>query len=417
MDNNAVRLNFSEIRVDLLIKTPVNNFDANYYNLSVRFELKLLRRSLLTRRRGLARFTSGAAVAGIAAGVASLIFAQALGRGFQSEMQGKILANTAHISIFSLDEDTAALEHLSAKIAAIPGVLKITPSAAEHVIVYGPAAGGYALLITRDSGDPPDSGEPAITIGSELANKIGAVSGDTVDLITFGQGGQPRTNAVRVAGIFQTGLFEYDSTWIKAAPLTFARLAGEQQFRPRSLNLSVDDIYATDVIAGRIAEATGPRYRVLDWREANAPLFAALALERKGAIAILSLIVLIAALNITTTLALIVNARRLDIAILRTCGARGRSVVAMFVLDGLILGGGGTLIGLLVGIGGSFLANYFRLISLNPEVYSLNRIPLKPDFGDIGVIVFGVITLSIASTLYPALMASRVKPMDNLRNQ
>ena len=382
----------------------------------MRFGLKLFRRSLLSGRRGLARFTSAAAVAGIAAGVASLIFAQALGRGFQNEMRDKVLANTAHISITPLDGDTGDLSELSRKLSGARHITNVIPSAAEHIIINGPSSGSYALLITRDTGEPPDSGEAEILAGSELAKKIGAVSGDTVDLIIFGPGGQPRTTSVRLSGTFQTGLFEYDSTWVKASPQAFAQFEGLPRFLPRILNVFVDDIYATDVITEEIRGQVGSGYNVLDWREANAPLFAALALERKGAVAILALIVLIAALNITTTLALIVNARRMDIAVLRTCGAKGRNVVSMFVLDGLILGAAGTLIGLAAGIGGSILANYFRLISLDPEVYSLNQIPLEPEITDIAVIILGVIVLSIASTLYPALMASRIKPMENLRN-
>lgn len=383
----------------------------------MRFGLKLLRRSLLSRRRGLARFTSLAAVVGIAAGVASLIFAQALGRGFQNEMRDKILVNTAHISIFPINEGAVSLVELAGRIARIENVTRVSAAATEQAVVNGSASGSYASIVSREADDAPDTDGSAVTIGEELAREIGAVTGDEVDLITFAPGGEPRTTTVRVAGVFRTGLFEYDSTWIKASPPVFARLVGETEFTPRSLQVFVADIYDSDKTAERIRESVGPDFRVLDWREANAPLFAALSLERQGAIALISLIVLIAALNITTTLALLVNEHRLDIAILRTCGARGRSLVAMFVFDGLILGISGALIGLLLGIGGSFLANYFRLISLNAEVYSLSRIPLEPEFADIAVIIFGVIILSIASTLYPAVMASRLKPMENLRNQ
>jgi lipoprotein-releasing system permease protein len=140
-------------------------------------------------------------------------------------------------------------------------------------------------------------------------------------------------------------------------------------------------------------------------------------LERKAALAIISLIIFIAALNITTTLALLVNERRLDIAILRTSGARTRSLMTIFLLEGLFLGFTGIFFGVALGLFGCLIGNYFKIISLPEEVYSLSYIPLRPEISNILLIIFIAVFLCLVATLYPALKASRIRPLENLRTQ
>jgi lipoprotein-releasing system permease protein len=183
------------------------------------------------------------------------------------------------------------------------------------------------------------------------------------------------------------------------------------------LGATVVDIYKADETANEIRQKLGGNFKVIDWQEANQPLFAALSLEKRVALAIISLIIFIAALNITTTLALLVNERRLDIAVLRTCGAKAKSLILIFLLEGLTLGFVGIFCGLCLGLLGCFLGNYFKIVSISKEVYSLSYIPFRPDLETILLIISVAFLLCLAATVYPAFKASRIKPLENLRQQ
>ena len=374
------------------------------------FELKLAWKYFRARRRSLARFTSVVAVLGIAAGVASLIIAQALARGFADEMRDKILANTAHISVFLTDG--AALENhseIAESLKKIENVRAIEPTAYENSLILGEAGSAYAILKVQARNNLKGS---QIAVGARLAEKMNLKPGGEAEIVTLENQTPSR---VRVAETFETGLYDYDSTWIIITPEKYAQLRGQPQFVPTTLNVSVGDIYAAGETADRIRAGLGARFRVLDWQEANRPLFAALGLERKVALAVICLIIFIAALNITTTLALLVNERRLDIAILRTCGARTRSLATIFLLEGLLLGFLGTFAGLVFGLAGCFLGNYLKIISLSAEVYALEYIPLRPEISSVLTVLASALVLSLAACLYPALKASRIKPLENLR--
>lgn len=386
------------------------------------FELRLLRRFHRFKRRGLARFTSFVAVIGIAVGVGSLILALALARGFQDEMRDKILANTAHIAIFSNDGgEVINWQAVNEKLEQNDSIRSTSASTYESVVLTGPTSTSYAILKVRssNSGDNVQARtirEPEIAVGAELAERTGLVAGAKGEIIVLREG-QPNTGNIRVTGVFQTGLYDYDSTWAYISPEDYARLYGLEKFSPTVLNVMVDNIYETGEIAREIREMIGGEFRVLDWREANQPLFAALSLEKKVVIGIISLIILIAVLSITSTLALLVNERRLDIAVLRTCGAQSRSLLSLFVLEGLFLGAVGTIAGVVLGLLGCLLANHFELISLPGEVYSLRSIPLQPALADVSIVAVVALVLSAVATLYPAYAASRSKPLEDLRNQ
>ena len=363
----------------------------------------------------MARFTSVVAVVGIAVGVASLIMAQALARGFQQEMRDKILSNTAHVSVFFSDgAEISSWREVSKNLKKLENVEKIEPTAYKNSIIAGKDAVSYAILrVQAKSEEKPNK----VAIGARLAERIGAKIGDEVEIITVENQSEPKRSKVFVGDIFQTGLFEYDSTWISVSPENFAAMSGQVNFTPTFLSVSVKDIYATDETAREMREILGESFRVVDWQEANQPLFAALSLERKVSLAIISLIIFIAALNITTTLALLVNERKFDIAVLRTCGAKTKSLIFIFLVEGLILGFLGIFFGVVLGLFGCFLGNRFRLINLSAEVYSLSYIPLRPDFLIILLIIFIAFILCLAATVYPAFRASRLKPLENLRSQ
>ena len=389
------------------------------------YELKLAWKYFRTRRKSLARFTSLVAISGITAGVASLIIANALARGFSDEMQDKILANTAHITVFTSDGmEISSWRIIKEKLEKFENVENVSPTTYENAFLIGTDSTSYAVLRVQSSKFKVQSQSETsnlehgnVLLGKKLAEKTNLKAGDKAEIITLTNGIEPNRSKLRIGGTFQTGLYEYDSSWIYISPESFAHLVGKNEFSPTILNVSLKDIYKANETAAEIRAELGENFKVLDWQEANQPLFAALSLERKVALAIISLIIFIAALNITTTLALLVNERRLDIAVLRTCGAKTRSLISIFLFEGLILGFIGIFFGVVLGLLGCFFGNYFKIIKLSMEVYSLSFIPFRPHFANILLIIFIAFLLSLTACLYPAFKASRVKPLENLRTQ
>jgi len=385
--------------------------------IAMSFELKLAWKYFRARRKSLARFTSFVAVVGIAAGVASLIIAQSLARGFSDEMKDKILTNTAHITIVLKDgNEISNWREVKKNLERLENVQEVLPTSYENALIIGADTTNYAILRVQSSENANQKLSAEISLGKQLAEKLNLKIGDKAEIVTLENQNSPHRTFLNVKDIFQTGLYEYDSTWIYISPETFAYLAGKSDFTPTILSVSVRDIYKSNETAAAIRKNLSDGFKIVDWQEANQPLFAALSLERKVALAIISLIIFIAVLNITTTLALLVNERRFDIAILRTCGARARSLILVFLFEGLFLGFPGIFSGVVLGLLVCFVGNHFRLVSLTAEVYSLNYIPLHPKLFSILLIIFVAFALCLAATIYPAFRASRIKPLENLRN-
>lgn len=381
-------------------------------------ELKLVSRFLFSRRRSLVKFTSTVAVAGLVAGVASLIIAQALARGFQDEMRDKLLANTPHVAVFRRDgTDITYWQLLTDKLKVVENVESVSGFSSESIFLIGSSFSNQAVLRTYDSMETGREDAVKVYLGSELAERSGLKAGRDAEIVLLRNGDETRRSRVEVVEIFKTGLFDFDSMTVRVSTADFAKLYGDERFTPRSLNVSVKDIYGSKETARLIREIAGNGFRVIDWQEANGPLFAALSLEKKVAFSIILLIVLIAVLNISTTLALLVNERRSDIAVLRTCGAKAKSLVLMFVLEGLLLGTIGILGGTILGLLACWLANTNRLICLPTDVYSIAYIPLRPAVVDVLIIAAVTSALCLIATFYPAFAASRIKPMENFRIQ
>jgi lipoprotein-releasing system permease protein len=391
------------------------------------FEAKLAWRYFRARRKSLARFTSLVAILGIAAGVASLILANALARGFANEMQDKILANTAHISVFQTNSaEISDWQMIKANLEKSETIESVSATTYESAVLAGAQTTSYAILRVVESRQPSENSERLtkaedqpieISLGKELAEKMNLKIGDEAEIITLENQSAPTNSKVFVKEIFRTGLYEYDATWIRVSPENFVRLKEQSNFTPTVLTASVRDIYAANETAAEIQRNLGANFKAVDWQAANQPLFAALSLERRVAFAIISLIIFIAALNITTTLALLVGERRLDIAVLRTCGATAKSLIFVFLLEGLLLGLAGISCGVSLGLLGCLLGNRFKIINLSAQVYSLSYIPFHPETETILLIILIAVLLCLAATAYPALRASQIKPLENLRQQ
>jgi len=267
-----------------------------------------------------------------------------------------------------------------------------------------------------------DETPAAAIIGAELAARTGLDRVGAEGWIITGEktpeppGLLPRARRVRVAGVFRSGLYDYDASWVYVPLAVAAQSASGGATQDSSaISVEVADIYATEETAPRVRRAIGDRWTIVDWREANRPLFAALELERRIVALIISLIMIVAALSITTTLVLIVVERRADIAILGAMGARPRGIMLVFVIEGAIIGAIGAVVGLALGLAACFVGDYFELVRLPADVYAISSVPFHPTLRDAVLPALVAFVVSLVATIYPARAASRVRPAEALR--
>lgn len=394
----------------------------------------------------MARVTALLAIIGIAFGVASLIVSLALANGFRDEMRDKILRGTAHLTVMRADgQPLADYRDVIGRIRSVPDVTAASPTTYDGAVVSGPNASAYAVLRGIDSGsaterfelqrkltagslaslfEPPitESNEPRlpnVILGSELAKRTGLQVNDVAEIIPASASVARRApiyRHVRVAGIFHSGLFEYDSTWIYLSFDRAAVFAGPD--RPASL-ISVEVRNVDDIkqVAARVRTALGNGYTTIDWQEANMQLFTALALERRVGMIVIALIILIAALNITTSLVLVVVERRSDIAILRTMGATTKSIMAVFIIEGAVIGVIGAVMGVALGQAACFVGNHYKLVHLPADVYSIGSVPFNSQLRDVLLAAAVAFFLSLLATIYPAQAAARLRPVETLRER
>lgn len=416
------------------------------------YEIFLALRNLHSRqKRRLARVTALIAVIGIAVGVAALLFALALANGFRDEMRDKILRGTAHITVMRGDgQSMPDYQDLATRVANVPGVKNATGTTYDGAIVIGPKGSAYAVLRGFDRTTAQTTSEisrtliagsvervfelskgnedlanqdlanqelPGVVLGAELASRAGLEVGDVAEIIAASHSGAAANGSRRrvlVAGLFRSGLFEYDSTWIYLPLDTAAAFSGGTH-AASVISVQVQNIYDVKQTSEKIRQALGSSYTTIDWQEANRPLFTALAFERRIGAVIIALIILIAALNITTSLILVVMERHRDIAILSALGATGRSIMSIFVIEGAVVGLLGAVAGVSLGAIAILIANRYQLISLPADVYSISNVPLNLHFRDLALAALIAFALSIIATIYPARAAARIRPAESLR--
>ena len=385
------------------------------------YEVFLAFRYLRSRRkRRLARATSIAAVLGICMGVAALIVAFALSNGFRDEMKDKILQGTAHLSIVRADgrpiENHA---ELARRLRELDGVVSASATTYDGAIARGSKGTGYAVLrgieneqanrwLKEGSFAPLFApGEiPGAVVGIDLAAKLGVSVGDVFQVLPANE---QVTRRLRVAGTFRSGLFEYDSTWIYVA------FAGDNH-AASVMSVQVSDADNVKQVAANVSRVLGNSYTLIDWQQANQPLFSALALERRMGLFIIGLIIAIATLNITTMLILVVVERRRDIAILSALGATRAGVMLVFIIEGAVMGAIGALAGVILGLVMCLIGNHYHLVSLPPDVYSISNVPLTPRPTEMFLAALVAFVLSVLATIYPARAASRMRPVEALRD-
>ena len=401
------------------------------------YELFLALRYLRVRhKRRLARVTALAAVIGIAMGVAAFIVALALSNGFRDEMRNKILQGTAHINVlrsdgYPISEPTS----VATQIRKVQGVIGASATTYDGAVVRGSKSSGYAVLRGIEPGSAeaasltewleagslfekkPPSVEPQAVVGADLANRVGLSVGDVFQIIPTGSAANsvnPQTRRLRVSGVFRSGLFEYDSTWIYLPLETVTVFTGENH-SASIISVQVRDIDDVKRTSEEIKKTLGTGYNTIDWQQANQPLFTALAVEHRMGLLIIGLIIAIAALNITSMLILVVIERRRDIAILNALGAMRKAIMLIFIIVGAVVGAIGALSGIVIGLAACAIADRYKLVSLPADVYSISHVPLNVRFSEIlfaGLIAFG---LSVLATLYPARAASKLQSVETLR--
>lgn len=384
-------------------------------------------------------FQTFVSIGGVAVGVMSLLVVISVMTGFQQDIQKKILGVSAHAVVLSADGTIPNYENLISTLKKENHVISASPFVLGQIMVsYDKEAQGVYIRGINPSEEktvtdiqahmkegsldalknPPD-GKPGIILGYELASRLGAFKGDTVRVISptgeLGPLGMlPRVREFKVVGVFEVGMFEYDSN------LVLTDLKSAQDFfglgnRVNGLQLKLDDIYKAPEVRSAISSKLGMPYYVKDWIQMNRNLFAALKLEKITMFVILTLIIIVAAFNIVSTLMMNVIEKQREIAILKAMGASKRGIMGVFMIQGFMIGVIGTIIGMAGGFVLGYLLNTYHLIKLPADVYYLSHLPAKMSVQDFVLVSISALLISFSATIYPAWQAARLDPVESLR--
>jgi lipoprotein-releasing system permease protein len=417
----------------------------------VRFELFVAARYLRAKRRqaviGVITIIS---VIGVTAGVASLVIALSINAGFQKDLQDQLLGSQSHINLVRVQNDGIEdWQALMTRLAKEPHVTGVAPAMYGQVMATRAARASGALVKgvipeyenrvsellksiklgsaaalepCADTDEACKSGKsiPPIVLGKDLAETIGATVGSTIMIISpQGElspiGMMPKYQQFKVAGIFRSGFYNYDSAW------AFIRLSDAQRLfsLPDTvisvIEFKIDDLYKAEEVGNTLEKAAGPGFVAKNWMDENRALFRALRLERVVTFLTIGLIVFVAALNILISLIMMVMEKTKDVAVLISMGAKRRQIRGIFMFQGVLIGVIGTVAGLVLGYGVAIAGAKYHFIALSAEVYSIDYLPFAPRLID-GVLIAAVaLLISFVATLYPSWSAARVLPAEALR--
>ena len=407
----------------------------------MRYELFISLRYLKAKRKQVfISIITILSMAGVGLGVMALIIVLSVMSGFEEDLKKKILGTNAHLVVMQQGPGMRDYREILKKVEEVKGVVAATPfiftqamltseNNVHGIVLRGidPATAGKVINIEKNlkkgsMADLQKTGvdtQTGIFIGKELAQTLGVMMDDTVVLVSpmgaLGPlGTSPPMKKFRVVGIFDSGMYEYDTS------MAYISLASAQKFLGMNdtvtgLEVKVDDIYAVKKIGDRIRQTLGFPFWTKDWMQMNRSLFAALKLERTVMFIILVLIVLVAAFGIVSTLIMVVMEKNKDIAILKSMGATAHSIMRIFILEGLIIGFVGTLVGLFGGYALCTLLAKYQFISLPSDVYYISRLPVKMNMLDFVLVAISALGISFIATLYPSWQAARLDPAESLR--
>lgn len=408
------------------------------------FELQIgLRYLKAKRKQTFISLISIISVGGVALGVTALIVVLSVMNGFDNDLRDKILGTNSHVVILEHGKKgMKEYREIMEQASQIKGVVSVAPfiynqamltsaESVQGVVIRGvdPAIETKVTNLGRNlkqgslqglfSSEEEGASESGIILGIELVKNLSVSLGDQVNVVSpFGtptpMGNVPRLKKFQVVGIFETGMFEYDSS------LAYINLRDAQNFFGLSdvisgLEVKVANIYESDRIAREIKKRLGFPYWTRDWKEMNRSLFSALKLEKITMSIILILIIMVAAFNIISTLIMVVMEKAGDIAILKSMGATKKSIMKIFMIEGLIIGASGTIIGAVGGVTLSLLLQKYEFIKLPADVYYLTHLPVKMQLTDFVFICAASIVLSFLAAIYPARSAARMDPVEILR--
>jgi lipoprotein-releasing system permease protein len=409
-----------------------------------RFEWMLSLRYLRARRKeGFISVIAGFSFIGILLGVATLIIVMAVMNGFRQELLEKILGLNGHLLVQPLDAPLTDFEAVAERISKIPGIrlaapvvegqaLASSPFGSSGVLVRGWRAADLRKLpsiadnLKQGTLAGFDEGQ-GVLIGRRLADQLTVHAGENVTLVAprgavTPMGTMPRIKTYKVAGVFEIGMSEYDLGFL-FMPLTEAQAYFNRSGDVTAIEVYVDSPDQVDYYRKRIAEVAGRPIFIIDWRQRNATFFNALQVERNVMFLILTLIVLVAALNIVSGLIMLVKDKGPDIAIMRTMGATQGAIMRIFLITGASIGVVGTLVGLLAGVVicrnieaiRQFLSWLTSTELFPPTLYFLSRLPADMDLTETTAVVVMALALSLLATLYPSWRAARLDPVEALR--
>ncbi|PLX51576.1 MAG: lipoprotein-releasing system transmembrane subunit LolC [Desulfobulbaceae bacterium] len=404
------------------------------------------------RRQGFISLISIISVAGVTVGVMALIVVLAVMTGFTDSLREKILGINSHIVIQRLGRGITDYRKVSAMVLQTEGVLAATPytysqtmlsvpDASSGVVVRGidPATANNVLSLSNqlvegsvdalnDEKQETDASStsssaprslPGIILGKEIARSLRVDMGDNIRLFSPSgpltpMGVIPKIKTCRVVGIFDTGMYEYDSS-LAYVSLTTAQDFLELDEAVHGLELKVDDIYKASVIAKELEKKLGFGYVVKDWISMNKNLFSALKLEKTAMFIVLALIVLVAAFNIISTLIMVVMSKGKDIAILKSMGATSKGIMKIFIYEGLVIGLTGTVLGVIGGLALCEVLSRYQFIKLPSDVYPITTLPVKILPMDVTLVAVSAALITLLATIYPSWKASKIDPAVALR--
>ncbi|HEY7497117.1 MAG TPA: lipoprotein-releasing ABC transporter permease subunit [Vicinamibacterales bacterium] len=377
---------------------------------------------------------------GVAVGVTALLIVLALMTGLQGELRDRIVGSAAHVYVFKSGGLGPPADEIK-RVLTVPHVVGAAPVA----LVMGLArSGGEGQPITLKGVDPKlentvtnvgrsvekgslealetgkGNGLPGVVIGKDLAQKLGATVGDSIEVLTLeGEltpfGVMPGQRAFKVVGVFSLGLFEFDSSYGYVHIEVAEKLLDTD--RPQFIEVRVDELFAARAVADDVPVKLGPDYVAQDWADMNKSLFSALWLEKMAMSITIGLIVMVAALNIIASLILLVMEKTRDIAILKTMGSSSTSISRIFMLQGLIIGTIGTASGAVLGCSLIYVLDRFKLINIPLDVYQISHVPFRLQPLDFVTVIVAAVLICFLATIYPSRQASRLDPAQALRYQ
>jgi lipoprotein-releasing system permease protein len=372
-------------------------------------------------------------------GVMALIVVLSVMNGFRADLMSKILGVNSHLLVFSYGGPFKDYEMVEKKIQDIGGVVATTPFIYSQVMVNSMGAVSGAILRgldtqtagkvigikpmikegTLSSLDKIHQGLPGVIVGSELARQLGVQPGETLTLISpIGRltplGRVPNSRNYRVTAKFDSGMYEYDSSMVYVSLREAQDFLGIED-KVTGIEVRVANVNKSDRVGESVEKTLGPPYWTKDWKVMNKSLFSALRLEKITMFVILTMIVLVGALNIISTLVMVVMEKTRDMAILRAMGATAKSIMTVFMLQGLLVGLVGTGAGLASGLGICHMLAKYKFISLPSDVYYISTLPVRVETSDVLFVALAAIVISFLATLYPSWHAARLNPVEALR--